>query len=575
MGQPVADAIGVARRPVERMLGRRSSPRTSAPPTTRPRDAAGRRRPARRRRRRRTDRRPASGPGARRWGRRPRTTTTSVGRPASASRERRTVGPQRSAHGVDDARPAGWCRRSAGRRRRPARGTTRSPRTGSCSACRPAPPVTRRDASGVSSVRKARTSPAATSPPPSIPCRPSQEPERRAGRDGAMGCTTSQRAPRWRRSPMTIPGHRPAAVGPPPTGPHRTVHAWWRHAPPVRGSLRRDGVLAPGPPYHCPALLRGTSSTRIRGTTRVWRLSLARQGTSQGSAGARSWLGRARGGLVLLVLLAVPMAAASDQDASCRAPPSRRGAARPATTIVVTVVYQNANGSRAEHVSRRRSAAPSRDEPHARRIVGQGRHVPLVGQAARRAPRRRSSRPSPRTTARSRSAAGHGHDRARRAKATPKPTPTPRADARSRRRSRPPRRPRPRTPPAARHADPDPVPTAAPTPPTAVGAPTASRRRRPRRRATPVPFVPWSPSPSARPSEPTRRPRCIVGGAAEPAGPGAGGGGWLRRPRAGGPAAVRRARDPGSGAVRWPASSRSVGLQPPRLPRHARSPRPW
>ncbi len=245
VGQPVADAIGVARRAVDGMLCRRSSRRTSAPATTRRLDAAGRRRPAPRRRPHRTDRRPASGPGARHGGRR-------RGPPRC-----RTAGPRALAQRRSSPAPTGARRRrrSASRLvppiRRAAPATSPSHQTiapnGSGRA--PAPPVTSRDASEVSSVRNARTNPAATRPPPSI-APSSQEPDRRAGREGAIGCTTSPCAS-GRRPPITIPSHRPAAVGPPsgqdPTGPPRRGAATHRRAQPLRLTASRTRTPVPLP----------------------------------------------------------------------------------------------------------------------------------------------------------------------------------------------------------------------------------------------------------------------------------------------------------------------------------------
>jgi hypothetical protein len=66
--------------------------------------------------------------------------------------------------------------------------------------------------------------------------------------------------------------------------------------------------------------------------------------------GARSWVAAAATALILLVLLAVPMSAATTRTKLSNAAVSPRSGTT-ATTIAVSVVYQNANGSRADIVS--------------------------------------------------------------------------------------------------------------------------------------------------------------------------------------------------------------------------------
>ena len=66
--------------------------------------------------------------------------------------------------------------------------------------------------------------------------------------------------------------------------------------------------------------------------------------------GARSWVGALAVASLLLIALAVPMDAASSKTKLSAAAVSPRSGT-PSTTIVVTVVYQNANGSRAETVA--------------------------------------------------------------------------------------------------------------------------------------------------------------------------------------------------------------------------------
>ncbi len=68
------------------------------------------------------------------------------------------------------------------------------------------------------------------------------------------------------------------------------------------------------------------------------------------SRAARSWLGALAVASLLLIALAVPMDAASSKTKLASATVSPRSGTT-ATTIAVSVVYQNANGSRAEHVS--------------------------------------------------------------------------------------------------------------------------------------------------------------------------------------------------------------------------------
>ena len=68
------------------------------------------------------------------------------------------------------------------------------------------------------------------------------------------------------------------------------------------------------------------------------------------SRAARSWLGALAVASLLLIALAVPMDAASSKTRLASATVSPRSGTT-ATTITVSVVYQNANGSRAEHVS--------------------------------------------------------------------------------------------------------------------------------------------------------------------------------------------------------------------------------
>ena len=68
------------------------------------------------------------------------------------------------------------------------------------------------------------------------------------------------------------------------------------------------------------------------------------------SRAARSWLGALAVASLLLIALAVPMDAASSKTKLASATVSPRSGTT-ATTITVSVVYQNANGSRAEHVS--------------------------------------------------------------------------------------------------------------------------------------------------------------------------------------------------------------------------------
>jgi hypothetical protein len=66
--------------------------------------------------------------------------------------------------------------------------------------------------------------------------------------------------------------------------------------------------------------------------------------------GARSWVAAAATALILLVLLAVPMSAATTRTKLSNAAVSPRSGTT-ATTIRVSVTYQNANGSRADTVS--------------------------------------------------------------------------------------------------------------------------------------------------------------------------------------------------------------------------------
>jgi hypothetical protein len=66
--------------------------------------------------------------------------------------------------------------------------------------------------------------------------------------------------------------------------------------------------------------------------------------------GARSWVAAIATALILLVLLAVPMSAATTRTKLSNAAVSPRSGTT-ATTIAVSVTYQNANGSRADTVS--------------------------------------------------------------------------------------------------------------------------------------------------------------------------------------------------------------------------------
>ena len=68
------------------------------------------------------------------------------------------------------------------------------------------------------------------------------------------------------------------------------------------------------------------------------------------SRAARSWLGALAVASLLLIALAVPMDAASSKTKLASATVAPRSGTT-TTTIAVSVVYQNANGSRAEHVS--------------------------------------------------------------------------------------------------------------------------------------------------------------------------------------------------------------------------------
>ena len=349
MGQPVADAFGVARRPVDRMLCDRVQPSdvrschdastrrsrsaeasssTTATPNG-PTTSAGTGRPS--------------------CGTTPRTTTLSDGRPASA---RATAEFARTdpAHGVDHDRPAGSCR--AIRRAAPATSaerTRRSPRHGSWP--RPGAAGTSRERERGLERQEGEDE---TPPRPGrrrAACRPASEPERRAGRGGAIGCidvTVRLRAP----TPITIPTHRPAAVGPPPdqTPPDRTRRgaATHRRARPLRltASRTRTPVPLPAP---CP---RSTSSTSIRGTHPGLEAELGATTARRRTApGARTWFGALAAAMVLLVLLVGPLSAASTKTRLSGATVSPRSGT-PATTIVVTVVYQNANGSRAERHQR-------------------------------------------------------------------------------------------------------------------------------------------------------------------------------------------------------------------------------
>ena len=68
------------------------------------------------------------------------------------------------------------------------------------------------------------------------------------------------------------------------------------------------------------------------------------------SRAARSWLGALAVASLLLIALAVPMDAASSKTRLASATVSPRSGTT-ATTITVSVVYQNANGSRRGHRS--------------------------------------------------------------------------------------------------------------------------------------------------------------------------------------------------------------------------------
>ena len=255
-----------------------------------------------------------------------------------------------------------------------------------------------------------------------------------------------------------------------------------------------------------------------------------------------------------------PLSAASTKTRLSGATVSPRSGT-PATTIVVTVVYQNANGSRAEHVTRVVRRRRPRDEPSAAADRG-ARASRSAGRASCRPGRHPVSHhgASPRTAARRRSAPGPSRSR-RRPRPTPKPTPEPRS-------RRPKPTPKPTAEPTSTQVPPRlpgiltrPGPDAAPTPPTAIG---------PRRLVPPddlgagrsgsvVPFP--APERHGRPERPVTA--VIVGGVGA-GGPGAGGERWLRRPgrrvRRGPAARTRIGRGPVAGILAM------VGIQPGAFP---------
>ena len=218
VGQPMADAIGVARGPVDRMLGH--GPALGRPLLPRRVHATQpvARWPAPRRRPRRTGRRPASGPGARRGGRRrgpPRGRTAgprALARPASVARnDPRTAS---TTHGQPVR--AGDQEGRAGDQPQP---PDDAPRTGAAAPAGAAGHEARGERGLERQEGERRTRPRPGQPPSIAPS--SQEPDRRAGRDGAnrLHDVTVRRRDADRQSPFR------------PIDPRRSDHRQDKTAP--------------------------------------------------------------------------------------------------------------------------------------------------------------------------------------------------------------------------------------------------------------------------------------------------------------------------------------------------------
>ncbi len=287
---------------------------------------------------------------------------------------------------------------------------------------------------------------------------------------------------------------------------------------------------------------------------------MANKARRRTAPGARTWFGALAAAMVLLVLLVGPLSAASTKTRLSGATVSPRSGT-PATTIVVTVVYQNANGSRAEIISvsfggagheMSRQPGGSWGKGVTFRWSGKlsiGRHPVTITAVAKdnseatigagsvtiEAPPKATPKPTPEP------------------RATPKPTPKPTVEPTS---TRTPRLPGILTP----------VPTPAPTPPTAIAlyllAPDDLGA------GDPGPFFPF-PVPSARPSE--RPVTAVIVGGVGAGGPGAGGSDGSVGP--GGRSGGSGGPGPGSDAAPWPASLRCSASSPARSPAW-RSPRP-
>ena len=166
---------------------------------------------------------------------------------------------------------------------------------------------------------------------------------------GELGDTTTACAA-GAANPMTDPGHPSAAVGP-PADPDRTrpSTAWWRDAPPGAW-IRPDGLPDRDPRTIARAPCSGHPRVRVGS-----RLGLEVDLCASGNVGgyrARPAPGWERWRWLRCCSSRSPSRWTRPRARpSWRARPSRRGAARPRPRSRSSVVYQNANGSRAEHVS--------------------------------------------------------------------------------------------------------------------------------------------------------------------------------------------------------------------------------
>src|SRR5215218_5171185 len=150
---------------------------------------------------------------------------------------------------------------------------------------------------------------------------------------------------------MTIQGHRRSAVGPrarpDPTGPARpgvTAHRTTR-----RHARRLTGPRTPVPLLAHPA---ADILARYRALARAGRQSLLVDERRNRTHAVRSWLGASVATLLLLAVFAAPISAAAGTSKLSNATVAPRSGTV-ATTIVVTVTYQNTKGSRAQTVTAR------------------------------------------------------------------------------------------------------------------------------------------------------------------------------------------------------------------------------